>query len=197
MAPLRRSLRRPKGIGGVLVRQLTTEALDRRVPLRLRVLRGNSALHFYERLGFLITEQTPERTYMKYRTHPPLILPRLSDSVVTASGAKETFVRFFATAVLLFCCVTGVLAAPPLSNRKLQELKDANQSDREKTHGNIDWVAVSKRDIDRQALVLDIVRSGELRTDTDFFITRPSSFSTGAHRRQLDWLMRLQPSPIK
>ena len=91
MAPLRRSLRRPKGIGGVLVRQLITEALDRRVPLRLRVLRGNSALHFYERLGVLIIEQTPERTYMKYRTHPPLILPRLSDNVVTASVAKETF----------------------------------------------------------------------------------------------------------
>ena len=56
-----------KGIGGVLVRQLITEAFDRRVPLRLRVLRGNSALHFYERLGFLIIEQTPERTYMAYQ----------------------------------------------------------------------------------------------------------------------------------
>jgi ribosomal protein S18 acetylase RimI-like enzyme len=46
------------GIGRSLVSALQKEAAARCVPLRLQVLKVNSAKHFYERLGFGVEEET-------------------------------------------------------------------------------------------------------------------------------------------
>ena len=46
------------GIGSTLVSSLQREAADRRVPLRLKVLKVNPAKRFYERLGFSVEEET-------------------------------------------------------------------------------------------------------------------------------------------
>ena len=54
-----------RGIGTHLVRQLIAEAQDARKPLRLRVLSVNPARKLYERLGFRVVSQTPERFFME------------------------------------------------------------------------------------------------------------------------------------
>jgi GNAT superfamily N-acetyltransferase len=56
-----------KGIGTTLMGQLIERAKAARKPLRLRVLRVNPARSLYERLGFSVTESTPDRHYMEYR----------------------------------------------------------------------------------------------------------------------------------
>jgi len=46
------------GIGRTLVSSLQREAAERNVPLQLKVLKVNPAKGFYERLGFLVEEET-------------------------------------------------------------------------------------------------------------------------------------------
>ena len=54
-----------RGIGTLLVRELSREARESRRPLRLRVLSGNPARKLYEREGFQVTSVTPERVFME------------------------------------------------------------------------------------------------------------------------------------
>ena len=58
------------GIGTALIRTLMERARAEDKPLRLRVLIVNPARRLYERLGFTVTQQTPERLYMEYRGRP-------------------------------------------------------------------------------------------------------------------------------
>jgi ribosomal protein S18 acetylase RimI-like enzyme len=53
------------GIGTALINTLIAEAQESIVPLRLRVLVVNPAQQFYEQLGFMVTETTPEFVYME------------------------------------------------------------------------------------------------------------------------------------
>jgi ribosomal protein S18 acetylase RimI-like enzyme len=53
------------GIGTELVRQILQRAKHLEVPVRLRVLRVNPAKRLYERMGFLVTSEEPERFYMQ------------------------------------------------------------------------------------------------------------------------------------
>jgi ribosomal protein S18 acetylase RimI-like enzyme len=46
------------GIGSALVSSLQREAAERRVPLRLKVLKVNPAKRLYERMGFSVEEET-------------------------------------------------------------------------------------------------------------------------------------------
>ena len=55
-----------RGIGGSLVSALQREAAARCVPLRLNVLKANSAKHFYERLGFGVEQETEYFFHMQY-----------------------------------------------------------------------------------------------------------------------------------
>ncbi len=48
------------GIGTALINGLITEAEQSKIPIRLRVLTVNPAKRFYERFGFVVTEETPE-----------------------------------------------------------------------------------------------------------------------------------------
>ena len=61
---------RGKGLGEMLLRDLLEESASRHLPVRLQVLKNNSAAHLYERLGFVKTgedqmywhmERQPER----------------------------------------------------------------------------------------------------------------------------------------
>ena len=54
-----------QGIGTSLVRQLAQEAKKVKKPLRLRVLSVNPARKLYEREGFRVTSETPERFFME------------------------------------------------------------------------------------------------------------------------------------
>jgi GNAT superfamily N-acetyltransferase len=56
-----------RGIGTRLVRQVMAQAATQERPVRLRVLRVNPAQRLYLRLGFVITDETPERLYMEWR----------------------------------------------------------------------------------------------------------------------------------
>ena len=53
------------GIGTQLVGAIVQRAKQLGVPVRLRVLRVNPAKRLYERLGFLVTSEEPERFYMQ------------------------------------------------------------------------------------------------------------------------------------
>ena len=48
------------GIGTALINRLIAEAKESIVPVRLQVLVVNPAKQFYEQLGFVVTETTPE-----------------------------------------------------------------------------------------------------------------------------------------
>ncbi|NJN01027.1 MAG: GNAT family N-acetyltransferase [Leptolyngbyaceae cyanobacterium RM1_1_2] len=48
------------GIGTALLNNLILEALQSRIPVRLRVIVVNPAKSFYERLGFFVAETTTE-----------------------------------------------------------------------------------------------------------------------------------------
>ena len=54
-----------RGIGTSLVRDLVGEARRSGKPLRLRVLSVNPARALYEREGFRVTSETPERFFME------------------------------------------------------------------------------------------------------------------------------------
>jgi GNAT superfamily N-acetyltransferase len=53
------------GIGTELVRRMLQRAKELDVPVRLRVLRVNPAKRLYERMGFVVTSEEPERFYMQ------------------------------------------------------------------------------------------------------------------------------------
>jgi GNAT superfamily N-acetyltransferase len=57
-----------KGIGTRLAKDLLMEGTRAKVPIRLRVLALNPALAFYVKLGFDITETTPDLVDMECRT---------------------------------------------------------------------------------------------------------------------------------
>jgi GNAT superfamily N-acetyltransferase len=48
------------GIGSNLMNSIITEAAGLNIPIRLRVMAVNPAKNFYEYLGFVVTETTPE-----------------------------------------------------------------------------------------------------------------------------------------
>jgi len=52
------------GIGTELVREILLRAKQLKVPVRLRVLRVNPAKRLYERMGFLVVAEEPQRFYM-------------------------------------------------------------------------------------------------------------------------------------
>jgi ribosomal protein S18 acetylase RimI-like enzyme len=54
------------GIGTQLVRATISQGQSRGKPVRLRVLTSNPSKSLYVRLGFLVTEQTPQRLFMEY-----------------------------------------------------------------------------------------------------------------------------------
>lgn len=54
------------GIGTAVVRDLLARATSESKPVRLRVLRPNPAKRLYERLGFVVTEETSERYFMEH-----------------------------------------------------------------------------------------------------------------------------------
>lgn len=53
------------GIGTALIDNLITESEQHKIPVRLRVMTVNPAKRFYEQLGFVITEATPEFVFME------------------------------------------------------------------------------------------------------------------------------------
>lgn len=53
------------GIGTALVREILERARHLKVPVRLRVLRVNPAKRLYERMGFFVTAEEPQRFYMQ------------------------------------------------------------------------------------------------------------------------------------
>jgi GNAT superfamily N-acetyltransferase len=53
------------GIGTALIKSLMFEAAQFKIPVRLRVMGVNPAKSFYERLGFIVTEATPEFFFME------------------------------------------------------------------------------------------------------------------------------------
>ncbi|MBD2386865.1 GNAT family N-acetyltransferase [Cylindrospermum sp. FACHB-282] len=57
---------RNQGIGTLLIRNLLTEAANSRKPVHLQVERLNPAIHLYERLGFLKTEDTGTHFIMEW-----------------------------------------------------------------------------------------------------------------------------------
>jgi GNAT superfamily N-acetyltransferase len=54
-----------KGVGTELVRLVIERADNEGLPVRLRVLRVNPAKSLYERLGFVVTHEEPERFFME------------------------------------------------------------------------------------------------------------------------------------
>jgi GNAT superfamily N-acetyltransferase len=54
-----------KGLGTMLVKQVIERADHDGLPVRLRVLRVNPAKSLYERLGFVVTHEEPERFFME------------------------------------------------------------------------------------------------------------------------------------
>ena len=57
-----------RGIGTALKRAIIDAAEQRKVPVRLSVLRNNPAQRLYERLGFRITSVEPPRIIMEWRS---------------------------------------------------------------------------------------------------------------------------------
>jgi len=55
-----------RGIGSMLLEQLLADAKSARLPLRLRVLRVNPAFALYQRMGFQVVQETPERYFMEW-----------------------------------------------------------------------------------------------------------------------------------
>jgi GNAT superfamily N-acetyltransferase len=58
------------GIGSALVRKELEKAQEQSKPMRLRPLRNNKAIKFYERLGFVVYDKTEAHFLMTYE-HPP------------------------------------------------------------------------------------------------------------------------------
>ncbi len=60
-----------QGIGSRIIGEILKSARAQRLPVRLRVLRVNPARRLYERLGFVITEETPTHYSMEARPAEP------------------------------------------------------------------------------------------------------------------------------
>ena len=56
-----------RGLGTAVLRELLAGAQARRVPVRLQVLKVNPARRLYERLGFIVIEETPTHFRMAWR----------------------------------------------------------------------------------------------------------------------------------
>ena len=54
-----------RGIGAEVLQRVLVESDALRLPVRLRVLRANPANRFYERHGFVVTSEAPERLFME------------------------------------------------------------------------------------------------------------------------------------
>jgi GNAT superfamily N-acetyltransferase len=54
-----------RGIGTAILKDILAEAKSRGLPVTLHALRPNPARRLYERLGFVVTEETPERFYLR------------------------------------------------------------------------------------------------------------------------------------
>ncbi|QLE55339.1 N-acetyltransferase [Nostoc sp. TCL26-01] len=57
-----------KGIGRYLITGIIAEATNSNLPVRLHVLKVNSAKKFYEKLGFIVTETSDEFYFMARMT---------------------------------------------------------------------------------------------------------------------------------
>lgn len=58
-----------KGIGTAVLQDILLAAQDRRLPVRLQVLKVNPARKLYERLGFKLTGETETHYLMGYQDH--------------------------------------------------------------------------------------------------------------------------------
>ncbi|MEP5765849.1 MAG: GNAT family N-acetyltransferase [Halieaceae bacterium] len=55
------------GIGSKILKELTSSACSSGIPIHLRVLSSNlGALKLYDRLGFVVVDEAPERKFMEY-----------------------------------------------------------------------------------------------------------------------------------
>ena len=63
---------RHRGIGTRLVRDLLARARHKRESVRLNVMRGNSAIEFYRRLGFAVTGSDEEKIQMRWDHVQPI-----------------------------------------------------------------------------------------------------------------------------
>lgn len=54
-----------RGLGTAILKDILAEAKSRGLPVTLHVLRPNPARNLYARLGFVVTEETPERIFMR------------------------------------------------------------------------------------------------------------------------------------
>lgn len=55
-----------RGIGAYVLGLVLADARNSKLPVRLRVLRVNPARHFYQRHGFKVVSETPERFFMEH-----------------------------------------------------------------------------------------------------------------------------------
>jgi ribosomal protein S18 acetylase RimI-like enzyme len=73
---------RNAGIGSALLQRIFGEAAATNKPLRLKVLKDNRAIRFYQRLGFEKTGETELHLEMEWRTPAvPMIEPVMPDAV--------------------------------------------------------------------------------------------------------------------
>lgn len=56
-----------RGLGEIVIQRIISKAEKEALPIRLRVLKPNPAIRFYERLGFVMSKATKERYFMEYR----------------------------------------------------------------------------------------------------------------------------------
>src|SRR5690606_28010684 len=54
-------------------------------------------------------------------------------------------------------------------NSRLQQLKNDDQADRQGTISQAEWPEISKRDAERRATLMTLLRVGEVRTATDYY----------------------------
>ncbi|HII06303.1 MAG TPA: GNAT family N-acetyltransferase [Methanotrichaceae archaeon] len=59
------------GIGSLLIRDLTEEAKERELALRLHVAKSNRAIRLYQRLGFTLIGDTGTHFFMEWRSEAP------------------------------------------------------------------------------------------------------------------------------
>jgi ribosomal protein S18 acetylase RimI-like enzyme len=55
-----------QGIGTTIILGIMGEARQNQKPVRLRVLSSSPAKNLYERLGFVVVQETPERYFLEY-----------------------------------------------------------------------------------------------------------------------------------
>jgi GNAT superfamily N-acetyltransferase len=82
-----------QGVGRHLVENLIAEAAHAGLPIRLRVLRVNPARLFYEKLGFVVTESTPERSSWNVRRETRVAWWLLRVARSPAGGERRVAVR--------------------------------------------------------------------------------------------------------